>query len=171
MPRDLPPSPPAGGSLHRHPALVELSRDHHHALVQALALRRAADPEAPDPGATVDAFFAFVERDLLGHFADEEDVLLPISREVAPQESARVASEHREIRALIDALRAAGTANDVRARLLQLGELLHDHVRYEERALFERLQQTLSPQALDSLGRTLEEHRRARGRAPGCALG
>lgn len=167
MAREVPPSPPGGRSLRRHPALVELSRDHHHALVQALALRRAGEDAGGEPTTVASAFLAFVEDDLAGHFADEEAVLLPRTRHAAPEESARVEREHGEIRALIGRLRSGDAS---RPLLHELGDLLHDHVRFEERALFERLQERLTSAELEGLQRAIDEHRQARGRAPGCGL-
>lgn len=170
--RDVPAPPPDGGSLRRDPALVELSRDHHHALVQALALRRAAAAvEAGEAAPTATAFLDFAASDLEGHFADEESELLPRADAVAPEESARVRSEHEEMRAGIARLKAALAASaDARGLLGGLGDLLHDHVRYEERALFERVQERLSAQQLAELGQAIDARRRARGLAPGCAL-
>jgi hypothetical protein len=54
----------------------------------------------------------------------------------------------------------------------ELGSLLHDHVRFEERAWFETLQARLGTAEMQSLGRRIEAHREARGRGPGpgCAL-
>jgi hypothetical protein len=166
--RDVPAPPAEGASLKRDPALVDLSRDHHHALVQALALRRAREAAAPAAPVAA-AFLGFVASDLDGHFADEEAELLPTADAVAPEESARVREEHAQIREGIQRLRDASAGHaETRALLGDLGDLLHDHVRYEERTLFECLQERLSPSELADLGRRLEARRRAREVGPGC---
>jgi hemerythrin-like domain-containing protein len=167
--REIPALPP-GKSLRRDAALVELSRDHHAALVQALALRRASEAPVAQAQVTAREFLRFVEDDLRGHFADEEDVLLPVAEAVAPDETARVRAEHAQLRALVERLAALGPEGDARPVLGELGDLLHDHVRYEERALFELLQERLGAHELELLGQALESHRSARGRAAGCAL-
>lgn len=170
--RDVPPAPPGPRSLKRDPALVPLSRDHHTALVHALELRRARD--ASDPASTrrrLRAFLDFASAELAGHFADEEAVVLPVADAVAPAEAARVRAEHREIEALTRALAARDEAGEAAGPLCgELGDLLHDHVRFEERALFESLQRHLDPGALARLGADLDAHRLARGRGPGCGL-
>ena len=67
-------------SLKRDPALIPLSRDHHFALMHALALRRVADfgtRSTTGPVATAENFLTYYEEELLGHMADEEEALLP----------------------------------------------------------------------------------------------
>ena len=169
--REIPAGPPGPYSLKRDPALVALSRDHHGALMQALELRRAAERS---PAATADvarSFLAFVHLELSGHFADEEEVLLPVADRVAPGESARVRNEHREIEALTARIPGAiGGREELVPVLVELGDLIHDHVRYEERALFERLQRALGSEELAALGEALDAHRRERGWAESCPL-
>ena len=170
--RDVPEAPPGPRSLKRDPALVELSRDHHAALVQALELRRAGRSSAPDVARrSVQAYLDFVTAELEGHFADEEQVVLPAADAVAPGEAARVRAEHREIERLTAELRERVRAGaELGPLCAELGDLIHDHVRFEERALFDSLQRVLSPEALARLGKALEAHRSERGRGPGCAL-
>lgn len=167
--RPIPALPP-GVSLKRAPALVSLSRDHHAALVQALALRRSASASPATRLRTGRRFLAFVERELLGHFADEEQVLLPQAAGVDDEGAARLRSEHAELRALIARLRAAVEQRQVAAELCgALGDLLHDHVRFEERSYFMRVQAGLAPDALEALGQALEAQRLARGVGAACA--
>jgi hypothetical protein len=157
--------------LKRHPALVSLSRDHHFALMHALALTRSqgALPRARREVAL--AFLAFYDEELIGHMADEEDVVLKV---VPPQVSMlaeRLVDEHRVLREHAARLRAALAGDgEWESLLLELGRRLHDHVRFEERIFFEELQRRLEPDALDALGTRLESHRELRGRRAGCAL-
>jgi hypothetical protein len=51
-----------------------------------------------------------------------------------------------------------------------LARLLHDHVRYEERVFFMRVQAALTGDALESLGAALEAHRAVRGVAAFCRI-
>jgi hemerythrin-like domain-containing protein len=169
--REIPAAPPGPHSLKRDPALVALSRDHHGALMQALELRRAAERSSAAAAEVARSFLAFVASELSGHFADEEDVLLPLADRVAPEESARVRAEHREIEALTARI-PGGLAGreELVPVLVELGDLIHDHVRYEERALFESLQRALGGDELAALGEALDAHRRARGWAESCPL-
>jgi Hemerythrin HHE cation binding domain len=61
--------------MKRHPALVPLSHDHHHALVEARRLRQAAD--APDAAAAAAAFLRFFAQETVPHFREEEELLFP----------------------------------------------------------------------------------------------
>ena len=142
--------------------------------MQAQALSRAAAgaaPHAKGPERTARGFLSFRQAELQGHFADEEDVLFPTAERVDPEGTARVRAEHIEMNALAGALeQALAEGRDPRPTMAQLGSLLHDHVRFEERAWFEALQARLAPEELARIGRELEAHRQARGRGPGCAL-
>lgn len=169
MSRVVPENPPGTPGLRRATALVPLSQDHHAALVQAQALSRAASGKSPyhRPGAperVARGFLAFRLAELAGHFGDEEEVLLPASERVDPEGTARVRAEHEQMNALAARLEAALAAgHDLRPVMSELGALLHDHVRYEERAFFESLQTRLLGDELDRLGRAIAARREARG--------
>jgi hypothetical protein len=166
------PELPPGARLRRDPALVPLSQDHHHALVQSLRLRDAA---AGEPGPAAEAGRAFLDHwrgAMLGHFADEEEVLFPAAEAIQPEAVARLRGEHVEIAGLVARLEASLGADSVpRDLLAELGWLVHDHVRFEERVLFEGVQTRLGPSALAALERALSAHRAARGLPPGCPTG
>ncbi len=103
--------------------------------------------------------------------ADEEDVVLPAAEAVDPSGAARIRQEHGEIRGLATALAAAASAGEeIAATMQSLSRLLHDHVRYEERVFFMRLQAALPGDALESMGAALEAHRAARGVAAFCRV-
>lgn len=172
--RTVPENPTGTLGLRRDPALVPLSQDHHAALMQAQALSRSAagtPPYTGPPERTARGFLAFRQAELLGHFGDEEDVLFPVAERVDPEGTARVRVEHAAMHALAASLEEAlAESNDPRPIMAQLGSLLHDHVRFEERAWFETLQERLGADELARLGRELAAHREARGRGAGCAM-
>ena len=62
--------------MKRHPALVPLSRDHHHVLVIARRLRHATTQNAAE---TARAFLAHWDAEEKQHFRLEEELLLPAS--------------------------------------------------------------------------------------------
>jgi hemerythrin-like domain-containing protein len=137
--------------MKRSEALAALSRDHHHALDAARRLRRA-DAGAVD--AAVAHFHEFWRQDGRRHFEIEEELILP----ALPQADAdwraaveRVHDEHRRIRAAASEL----GGEDV-AAAHALGELLHDHVRFEERHLFALLEARLPEDELSALGDAVE---------------
>ncbi len=141
--------------MKRHPALVALSDDHHHELVQARRLLAAAD--APDDArveaarAYVDAFFT----DTVEHFRREEETVFPLyarQREADAELLGRILREHMELHGLARALRAEVASGDVSGETLSaLGSLLRAHVRLEERELFEHLQRIAPTAELDAL--------------------
>jgi len=128
--------------MKRHLALQELSRDHLRALVLAYALRhgrfsnpRYHWPESPETQR--DLVLAVYQAELKGHFALEEEYLLDILPE-AP-ETKQIIKQHQNIYLLMDELQAA-KVSDLPQVLLTLGHDLEQHVRFEERHWFERLQ-------------------------------
>lgn len=152
--------------LYRAPALVPLSRDHHEALIQALWLRRRAGQTA-----AAGAFLDFYRAELEGHMADEEDVVLPAAEAADAGGVARIRAEHAELCRLARALEdAVATGIAIADTTEGLSRLLHDHVRYEERDFFMRLQSGLSAPALEEMGAALEAHRAARGVAAFCRV-
>jgi len=165
--RDVPALPP-GATLRRDPVLVPLSQDHHHALVQSLRLREAAAaPSSPGPAAQ--AFLDHWRSAMLGHFADEEEALFPSASGVFPEGERRLRAEHDELRSLVTLLKEAfDRGTDPRALMEEIGWLVHDHVRYEERAYFERVQDALPAEALAEVGRAIDAHRAARSAVGAC---
>ena len=141
--------------MKRHPALVPLSDDHHHELVQARRLRSAADAGPAERLAAGTAYVELFFTETVEHFRREEDELFPVylGREGAdPALVERVLREHMELHGLARTLRAAVAAGDVPAETLrELGTLLSDHVRLEERELFEAIQRVIPSSELDRL--------------------
>jgi hemerythrin-like domain-containing protein len=140
--------------------------------MQALWLRRAGDsPNVEGATGPAAAYLAFYRAELLGHFADEEEVLLPLAGHADPEGASRIRSEHRELRAftakLSDVVSAGG---DPRSLAREIGQLLDDHVRLEERSFFMAVQAHLSPAELAALERALQGHREARGVVLDCAV-
>lgn len=139
--------------MKRSPELAVLSREHHVALEIALRLTRASADDARD---VRDRALAFWEAEARQHFRQEEDVLLPAFARHAPADDpdvVRVLVEHVDMRRRFADLAAPG-APDLDA-LHELGRVLHDHVRHEERTLFGRIEAVLSSDELASLGAAL----------------
>lgn len=127
--------------MKRHPALVPLSDDHHHELVQARRLVRAADGSPAERHEVAAAYVAAFFTDTVAHFRREEESVFPLYAAHAGDDDpllTRTLREHMELHGLARALRAEVAAEDVSPETLRaLGRLLHDHVRLEERELFE----------------------------------
>jgi iron-sulfur cluster repair protein YtfE (RIC family) len=133
--------------------------------VHALALRRSGSPE------TARSFLAYLQNELLGHMADEEEALLPRCAFVSLEGASRIVAEHGELKRQAARLEQdLGGGGDLRPALRALGDLLHDHVRFEERVFFEAVQRELEAAALEETGLAIDAHREARGKRPGCAV-
>jgi hemerythrin-like domain-containing protein len=142
--------------LKRAEALRSLSRDHHVALTVAQRLRRAEDAAA---GAA--SFLEFWEEHGERHFRLEEEVLLPrwgLLGTVDADAAARLAQEHLRIRIAAIAVRAGTPALE---QVRELGDRLHEHVRFEERELFPAIEADLGDEKLSRLARAFEEAERA----------
>jgi hemerythrin-like domain-containing protein len=137
--------------MKRSAALTSLSHDHHHALDVARRLRRAS---AADFDAVRAYLLEFWEPRGRRHFEVEERVLLGAFDDEEWQAAARrVREEHDRIREQVASLSGP---QDARA----LGELLHDHVRFEERRLFAMLEARLPDEELEILGAAIERAER-----------
>jgi hypothetical protein len=138
--------------MKRDQALRPLSREHLDALLAAKRLREAADMEE-----ATKAFLEFWRDDGQRHFRVEEEVLLPtwaVHAEVDREGVSRMLDEHLAIRR--DAIRLeSGDLTLEEAR--ELGRLLHDHVRFEERQLFPKVEASLDAESLARLGAAIEE--------------
>jgi len=150
--------------MKRHPSLHALSEHHHHALVRALEIRRAAQGPARARAQAVRAaaqtFLRFWKKTGREHFRQEEEVLLPaFARHVALDQDAavmRMLAQHAVIRGLVEDLAAAlAQKRPVEKTMTRLGQLLHDHVRLEENEIFPRIEATLGQAELQTLGHQL----------------
>lgn len=140
--------------MRRQPALVPLSEEHHQELAHARRLLRAggAGPEErlAVAGAYVDAFF----RETVGHFRREEEILFPLYVRHAGSTPLleRILREHMELHGLVCALRAEAAAGGIPPEALRtLGGLLHEHVRVEERELFEEIERIVPAAELEGV--------------------
>jgi quercetin dioxygenase-like cupin family protein len=93
--------------MKRHPALVPLSHDHHHALVEARRLRRAAD--TPESAAAATAFLRFFADQTVRHFREEEELLFPrvLEFEEARELLVQALLEHQRLHALTTRLKSS----------------------------------------------------------------
>ncbi|SMB26034.1 Hemerythrin HHE cation binding region [Sterolibacterium denitrificans] len=145
--------------MRRSPHLLQLSREHHTALVLAKRAQRLARGTAAAAQEFMDELPAVFEHELEPHFQVEEIALLSALRDAQAADGAedvvsmveRTLLEHAGLREL--ARRIGG--QDF-SSLAVFGELLDGHVRFEERELFNRAESLLSPEAL---ARIDEAHR------------
>lgn len=141
--------------MRRSEALKPLSHDHHQGLYVALQLKRAESSTAAEARR---AFLDFHAREA-AHFRAEEELLLPaFARHCEPDDPAivRVLVEHVDLRRRGQDLAHAGPDVDL-AQLHELGKRLESHIRHEERELFPRIEDALSPGELEQLAAALRD--------------
>ena len=148
--------------MKRHAELHPLSEHHHHVLVLSLEIRRAAESSAADRDSRLrklaESVLRFWDETGQAHFVEEEQVLLPrYARHFRLDEDAEIMhmlADHAAIRAQIEDLRES-LGDRFADRLVELGRLLHDHVRLEEDHIFPRIEKALTEIELKSVGSRL----------------
>jgi len=147
----------AGSSenMKRHQSLYPLSHDHHHALVQAMNLDKAGAGDDQAGLREAAARFAdFCRSDLQRHFAQEEQIVLPLLATYKAADAAEIRDtleQHSAIARLIGELneKLALQEETIEASLLtDLAESLRRHIRYEENELFPAVEASVPDEEL-----------------------
>jgi hemerythrin-like domain-containing protein len=139
----------------RDKSLIPLSHQHQ----RALALCVRVDRAQPIPGADLEDWQAEIEQlfeqEIKFHFSAEEHVLFPAAlqfSELIPLVEELIA-DHA---ALCKSFSQAEARRMSRESLPVFAQQLSDHIRKEERQLFERLQDLMTPEQLATMGAQLE---------------
>ena len=142
--------------MRRDPSLIPLSRQHHNGLALGVLTRRSLseDPSAANVDRLARRAVDRYDLELANHFEIEERILFPaIANSLGELPIwAELAAQHREVERLIGELRGAPSA----ALLEQVCDLLTEHIRREERELFELAQSGLPEAVLRELGAVIE---------------
>ncbi len=118
--------------MKRHPALEPFSRDHNTGLVLARNLQLGREY-------AVEELREAWERELRDHFDEEERLLGPL---LTPEMRSQLVREHQMIATAIAELPGGS---------MELGNCLHDHIRWEERAMFPAIERTATEAQLHGL--------------------
>jgi len=140
----------------RDKSLIPLSHQHQHALALCVRIDRAR----PIPAASLQAWQSEIEehfaQEIKVHFDAEERVLFPAARgfpELQPLVEELIAG-HGTLRKFFSQAEARQMSAE---SVAEFAERLSDHIRKEERELFERLQLLMNAQELADLGAGLQE--------------
>ncbi|MAU16955.1 MAG: cation-binding protein [Muricauda sp.] len=127
--------------IKRHSALQGVSREHHHGLLLCWKIRTGLSKNIPPERikAYVDWFY---ETYLVPHFDMEETYIFPILGKDHPW-IRKAFADHRRLNRLF----TTPTAN--MKTLGQIEETLEQHIRFEERQLFNHVQQVASATQLE----------------------
>jgi hypothetical protein len=145
--------------MRRDPNLVRLSRDHHRGLVLAMRIARDLPAATAAEAETIYAdLLSFWEEGLLPHFRAECECLLTrLLRHVPLQDELimRTQGDHLHIASLMVALRDTDDPVLHRRYVVEIGDRLKNHIRWEEAVLFQHTQETLLSAELAALGQDL----------------
>ena len=136
--------------IKRSPEIAALSRDHHHTLLLSWKIRQGTKRNV-ETGRIAAYALHFYDTHIKEHFLEEEVLLfskLPENDELRT----RAINEHHQLRALFGSLTGIPVEYE---QLLQLGDKLDQHVRFEERTLFPHIEKTFSTEELQQVGLAL----------------
>ena len=148
--------------MKRHPALIPLSHDHHHGLLLAQLLKRNAPEYHGLPKDLIGKMNFAKEmfyKELEHHFKDEEDFVFPYlkGKDVELDNLiSEILSEHIILKEKILSLNDNPKLID---QLDEIGKILNEHIRKEERVLFEKAQTILNDEELKMIENKFDESR------------
>jgi iron-sulfur cluster repair protein YtfE (RIC family) len=139
----------------RHPSLIPLTHDHHHALAQARQLLLVAEGGDEEKLlARAHEFFRFFHEETITHFREEEEMVFPLAvGDIrATPLLTQVLLEHLRLHELVGLLGtqiADGTISPDSAR--ELAEALESHIRLEEGKVFPLLEEIVPTERLGTV--------------------
>ena len=148
----------------RDPALVPLSHQHQHALALCVRIGKAFEEagETPDVHPWEQEIVKQFDEEISAHFLAEEKHLFPLASQFEGlwQLVDELRIEHTLLRRYVEKARARNfTVTDLQVFTASLSE----HIRKEERQLFEALQLLISPEVLNSAGAEIASFLRQNG--------
>ncbi|HSR68459.1 MAG TPA: hemerythrin domain-containing protein [Acidobacteriota bacterium] len=157
--------------MKRHAGLIPLSHDHHDGLVIAQRLLQGASksPQVSWPSRPQeqrDRVLDFYRDHLRHHFAAEEEIVFPLARRHLAAESelvGRLEQEHRQLRRGLEEMKEQ--TSGLGPALKQWAGLLRDHIRSEERELFQLMQSHVPEDELAACRGQVEALYARRGRS------
>ncbi len=140
----------------RDKSLIPLSHQHQRALALCVRIDRAQPIRVSDLESWQAEIEQLYEQELKFHFSAEEQVLFPAARqfqELIPLIEELIA-DHAQLR---DSFFQAESRDMSPEDLPAFAQQLSEHIRREERQLFERMQQLMGPSKMQALGVQLED--------------
>jgi len=136
--------------------LVPLSRQHQHALALCVRIERASPIRESDLIAWQQEIAQHFRAEIRIHFNAEEEFVFPAAHNFA--ELTPLIAELHDDHAWMRARFAEAEAQRLSAaEISEFAQRLSQHIRKEERQLFERLQQLMTGEQLAVMGRELEQ--------------
>ena len=149
--------------MRRHESLAPISRQHQEGLLAARLLQHGAPAfkgMATTPAGKRDHILDLLQRHLKPHFKLEEETVFTLAAALSEdlrRQTEELQTEHRQLEALILALPQAAEAS-LPDKLHEVGKLLEQHIRKEERVFFEQVQGDMTEQELQQLQEMVALH-------------
>jgi hypothetical protein len=138
-------------AMKRHPSLEAFSRDHNVGLMVGRQLIRASSLDEGTRREAANTLLQYWEDELADHFCEEETLLAPLLLRIDLRE--RLMQEHLDFSKLV--VRCEGGLPEPHV-LLRTGNLLTEHIRWEERVLFPAIERAATIPQLDDLAEQTE---------------
>ena len=133
--------------IKRNPALIPLSHDHHQGLLLCWKLNKGLR-EGVDPGRMMAYARFFFNEELEIHFKEEEEYLFPIIG-LEDHDVGQAMVEHEELRRFfLDEKTGKETCS-------RIARMLKGHIRFEERILFNKIQDKAGKEELQVMHQKL----------------
>ena len=142
--------------LKRHQAIVSFSKDHHFGLLLVWKIRQGIN-KVVSPERISNYVLFFFKEDLEKHFKEEEQLLfskLPVDDVLRKQAE----EDHQAIYKLVAAIEKK---KDDAVLLNQLADDLEKHIRFEERELFNHLQNNIAADDLELIEKRFSNNSKA----------
>jgi len=151
----------------RNKNLIPLSRQHQHALALCVRIDRASPIESSHLAEWQAEIAQQFQAEIEIHFAAEEQLLFPLAQQFTELNSLveGLLADHRWLR---ERFAKAKTKELSAEEIFTFAQRLSEHIRKEERQLFERLQELMSEEDLARLGENLDKA--LMGAAQTCAV-
>ena len=136
----------------RNEHIKNLSREHHFNLLFCWKIRQGLHKEV-----AINRICKYVQyfwQNLQLHFREEEKIFFAPMKDRMVQ---RAINEHKHIKKQIINLEN-NAGNNARKLLVELADLVYDHVQYEERELFPHLEKTLSKEQMENISNQIQKH-------------
>lgn len=136
----------------RNEHIKNLSREHHFNLLFCWKIRQGLQKEV-----AINRICKYVQyfwQNLQLHFREEEKFFFAPMKDRMVQ---RAINEHKHIKKQIINLEN-NAENNARKLLVELADLVYDHVQYEERELFPHLEKTLSKEQMENISNQIQKH-------------
>jgi iron-sulfur cluster repair protein YtfE (RIC family) len=137
--------------MKRHPSLEAFSRDHNVGLILGRKLVQTSSLGQDCRRKAAQELLQYWKDELADHFFEEERLLIPLIPGIELR--SRLSREHLAFSELVANLDEGHLDPDL---LTRTGQLLADHIRWEERVLFPSIEQSALASQLEELGKQTE---------------